>query len=145
MDPYKVLGVSYNASDDEIKKAYRGLSRKYHPDANVGNPNQKEYEEKFKEVQQAYNMIMDQRQGKVSLSRASETISGALADRALEDRAQAVSRAKQKTNSICALQPITFRTGTIARALMYWNRYRTGGGAGIIIVHWLTTGLGTMR
>lgn len=64
MDPYKVLGVSYNASDDEIKKAYRSLSRKYHPDANVGNPNQKEYEEKFKEVQQAYNMIMDQRQGK---------------------------------------------------------------------------------
>ena len=40
MDPYKVLGVSYNATDDEIKKAYRKLSRKYHPDANVGNPNQ---------------------------------------------------------------------------------------------------------
>ena len=64
MDPYKVLGVSYNASDDEIKKAYRQLSRKYHPDANVGNPNQAQYEEKFKEVQQAYNQIMDQRQGK---------------------------------------------------------------------------------
>ena len=47
MDPYKVLGVSYNASEDEIKKAYRSLSRKYHPDANVGKPNQKEYEEKF--------------------------------------------------------------------------------------------------
>ena len=41
MDPYKVLGVSYNASEDEIKKAYRNLSRKYHPDANVGKPNQK--------------------------------------------------------------------------------------------------------
>ena len=64
MDPYKVLGVSYNVSEEEIKKAYRNLSRKYHPDANVGNPNQKEYEEKFKEVQQAYNMIMDQKQGK---------------------------------------------------------------------------------
>ena len=64
MDPYKVLGVSYNASEEEIKKAYRNLSRKYHPDANVGNPNQKEYEEKFKEVQQAYNMLMDQKQGK---------------------------------------------------------------------------------
>ena len=66
MDPYRVLGVSYNDSDDEIKKAYRQLSRKYHPDANVGNPNQAEYEEKFKEVQQAYNMIMDQRQGKTA-------------------------------------------------------------------------------
>lgn len=64
MDPYKVLGVSYNATDDEIKKAYRQLSRKYHPDANVGNPNQEAYEEKFKEVQQAYKVIMDQRQGK---------------------------------------------------------------------------------
>ena len=64
MDPYKVLGVSYNASEEEIKKAYRTLSRKYHPAANVGNPNQKEYEEKFKEVQQAYNMIMDQKPGK---------------------------------------------------------------------------------
>ena len=64
MDPYRVLGVSYNATEDEIKKAYRQLSRKYHPDANVGNPNQQQFEEKFKEVQQAYNMIMDQRQGK---------------------------------------------------------------------------------
>lgn len=43
MDPYKVLGVSSNATDDEIKKAYRTLSRKYHPDANVGNPNQAAY------------------------------------------------------------------------------------------------------
>ena len=64
MDPYKVLGVSYEASDEEIKKAYKTLSRKYHPDANVGNPNQAEYEERFKEVQQAYHMIMDQREGK---------------------------------------------------------------------------------
>lgn len=70
MDPYKVLGVSYNASEEEIKKAYRNLSRKYHPDANVGNPNQKEYEEKFKEVQQAYNMIMDQKQGKSQAQQA---------------------------------------------------------------------------
>ena len=49
MDPYKVLGVSRSATDEEIKKAYRQLSRKYQPDANVGNPNQAAYEEKFKD------------------------------------------------------------------------------------------------
>ena len=64
MNPYSVLGVSPSATDDEIKKAYRELSKKYHPDANVNNPNKDEYEEKFKEVQAAYTAIMDQRQGK---------------------------------------------------------------------------------
>ena len=54
-DPYRVLGVSRDASEDEIKKAYRTLSRKYHPDANVNNPNKDQAEEMFKEVQQAYD------------------------------------------------------------------------------------------
>ena len=57
-DPYSVLGVSRDASDDEIKKAYRNLSRKYHPDANINNPNKAEAEEKFKQVQQAYKQII---------------------------------------------------------------------------------------
>ena len=62
MDPYKVLGVTPEATDDEIKKAYRNLSRKYHPDANINNPNKEQAEEKFKEVQQAYDQIMKQKQ-----------------------------------------------------------------------------------
>lgn len=62
IDPYQVLGVSRSASDDEIKKAYRNLSRKYHPDANINNPNKDQAEEKFKQVQQAYDQIMKEKQ-----------------------------------------------------------------------------------
>ena len=62
-DPYQILGVSRNASDDDIKKAYRALSRKYHPDANVNNPNKEAAEEKFKEIQRAYQDIMKMRSG----------------------------------------------------------------------------------
>ncbi len=60
-DPYSVLGVPRNASNDDIKKAYRQLSRKYHPDANINNPNKEEAEARFKEVQLAYDQIMDER------------------------------------------------------------------------------------
>ena len=58
-NPYDVLGVSPDATDDEIKKAYRELSRKYHPDANVDNPLKDLAEEKFKEVQEAYDTILE--------------------------------------------------------------------------------------
>ena len=66
MDPYEVLGIPRTATDQEVKKAYRALSRKYHPDANVDKPNAKMYEEKFKQIQQAYQTIMDERQHKNS-------------------------------------------------------------------------------
>lgn len=58
-DPYEVLGVSRNASQEEIKKAYRELSRKYHPDSYANNPLADLAEEKFKEVQEAYQQIMN--------------------------------------------------------------------------------------
>ena len=61
-NPYEVLGVSPNTSDDEIKRVYRELMRKYHPDANVNNPLADLAEEKFKEVQDAYDTIMRERE-----------------------------------------------------------------------------------
>ena len=61
-NPYQILGVSENADMDEIKKAYRKLSRIYHPDANVNNPNKDQAEAKFKEIQAAYQQIVDERE-----------------------------------------------------------------------------------
>lgn len=55
-DPYSALGVGKDASSDEIKKAYRSMARKYHPDH---NPNDSQAEEKFKEVKKAYDILSD--------------------------------------------------------------------------------------
>ena len=60
MDPYKVLGVSRDASDDEIKRTYRDLARKYHPDnyAGTNNPLEDLAVEKYEEVIEAYDEIL---------------------------------------------------------------------------------------
>lgn len=63
MSPYEILGISPSASDDEVKRAYREQSRKYHPDSYSGNPLSGLAEEKFKQVQDAYNQIMKERSG----------------------------------------------------------------------------------
>ncbi|HSO99047.1 MAG TPA: J domain-containing protein [Solirubrobacteraceae bacterium] len=56
IDPYKTLGVGKNASDEEIKKAYRKLARQYHPDRNPGD---RQAEERFKEISQAHDILGD--------------------------------------------------------------------------------------
>ena len=65
-DPYSVLGITRGATDREIKKAYREMSRKYHPDSYTDETEKKWAEEKFREVQEAYNQIVDERSGKTS-------------------------------------------------------------------------------
>lgn len=59
MDPYKVLGVSPDASMDDVKRAYRDLARKYHPDNYVNNPLADLAEAKMKEINEAYDMIVN--------------------------------------------------------------------------------------
>lgn len=56
-DPYEVLGVPHGASEEEIKKAYRELARKYHPDRYVDNPLADLAQEKMKEINEAYDIL----------------------------------------------------------------------------------------
>ncbi len=67
-DPYSVLGVSPSASDDEIKKAYRDLARKYHPDNYQDNPLADLAQEKMKAINEAYDTITRARAGGASHS-----------------------------------------------------------------------------
>lgn len=61
VDPYKVLGISPNATDAQVKEAYRALAKKYHPDNYIGNPIADLATEKMKEINEAYDTIMAQR------------------------------------------------------------------------------------
>ena len=86
-DPYSILGVDRNATDEDVKKAYRKLSRQYHPDANINNPKKDEAEAKFKEVQQAYQQIMDEREKEYNSGYGSSAGSGYGSTVRLEDSA----------------------------------------------------------
>lgn len=61
MDPYKVLGVAPDATDEQVKQAYRDLARKYHPDNYVNNPLADLAQEKMKQINEAYDTIQKQR------------------------------------------------------------------------------------
>ena len=68
-DPYKVLGIDRTATDEEVKKAYRELARKYHPDNYVNTPLADLAEEKMKEINEAYETIRKQRKAGEQASR----------------------------------------------------------------------------
>ncbi len=68
MNPYEVLGISENATDEEVKKAYKEMAKKYHPDKYVDNPLSELAAEKIKEINVAYDTIMKQRKQQKSAS-----------------------------------------------------------------------------
>ena len=78
-DYYEVLGVSKTATQDELKKAYRKLARKYHPDLNKDN---EEAAEKFKECNEAYSVLSDdQKRAHETTDRAKECLKNREADK----------------------------------------------------------------
>lgn len=75
-DPYKVLGVDPQASDDEIKKAYRELAKKYHPDNYVNNPLSDLAAEKMKEINEAYDTVVNERKNGKNNSYSNSSYTG---------------------------------------------------------------------
>ena len=78
-DPYSVLGVARNATDEQIKAAYRELARKYHPDNYGDNPLSDLAAEKMKEINEAYDAIMNERKGGYSSNSSQSNYSGSSA------------------------------------------------------------------
>ncbi len=72
-DPYKVLGIDSSASDDDVKKAYRELAKKYHPDNYVNNPLKDLADEKMKEINEAYDRIVNDRKSGFNSSYSSSS------------------------------------------------------------------------
>lgn len=118
-DPYATLGVSPSATDDEIKKAYRALCRKYHPDVNRDNPHAAE--EKFKEISEAYRSIMDMRSGKSKSSYSDYTSSSDTLDARLRAASVYIQRgyfreAINTLNSITERNAMWYYLSAVANA-----------------------------
>ncbi len=113
-DPYKVLGVDPNASDEEVKKAYRELARKYHPDNYQNNPLADLAEEKMKEVNEAYDAITKMRAGGSSGSYSSGYSSGGYQYRQQTSGSGSYARIRQLINmgNLDQAEQLLQQTGT---------------------------------
>ncbi|WP_099206004.1 J domain-containing protein [Scatolibacter rhodanostii] len=75
-DPYKVLGVAPNATDEQVKEAYRTLAKKYHPDQYADSPLKELADEKMKEINEAYDTVVNQRKQGTSQQAQSKSYTG---------------------------------------------------------------------
>ncbi len=127
-DPYAVLGVSPSASDEEIKKAYRELAKKYHPDNYQNNPLGDLAAEKMKEINAAYDQIQTMRAGAKSYSGASYSAGSGSESR--EDlaaiRAQINAGNLVDAERLCNAVPVTRRNAEwyFLRGLIFQNQGR---------------------
>ena len=137
-DPYTTLGVSRNSTDEEIKRAYRELARKYHPDNYVNNPLADLAQEKMKEINEAYDTIERERayggsafqyQTWSSNSHAQSTSSGPLNDARTAINTGDLSRAEMILGSIVdrgaewnfLMGTLAFRRGWMDEASRYFR------------------------
>ena len=136
-DPYTTLGVSRYASDEEIKRAYRELARKYHPDNYVNNPLADLAQEKMKEINEAYDVIQKERAGNSPFQYQTRpadnayhsTSSGPLADARSAINSGDLSRAEMILGSIVErgaewnflMGTLAFRRGWMDEASRYFR------------------------
>lgn len=102
MDPYKVLGVTPQTSDDDVKRAYRELARKYHPDNYVNNPLADLAETRMKEINEAYDMISERTQE--SGGRQQRTAAELMAAHTMVSSTAVISSVLNNRGECCAVQ-----------------------------------------
>lgn len=116
-DYYEVLGVDKNASDADIKKAFRKLARKYHPDVNPGD---KDAEAKFKEINEAYDVLSNAENASSTISLATMRQTSAPADSVDSEAADLAAQPISETLAIfstcsseAAVAPVRRRTARV--------------------------------